>query len=80
MVRLAVQYGYRRSCSNEGMGMKNLLVRIWKEEDGQDLTEYALLLALVALGAIAAMQSLGTAINSAFGNATNTLSSAVTTS
>jgi pilus assembly protein Flp/PilA len=59
--------------------MKTLLVRLWKEEDGQDLTEYALLLALVALGAIAAMSTLGGAINNAFGNATNTLSSAVGT-
>jgi pilus assembly protein Flp/PilA len=46
--------------------MKTLLLRLWKEQDGQDLTEYALLLALVALGAIAAMNILGTAINNAF--------------
>jgi pilus assembly protein Flp/PilA len=56
--------------------MKTLLVRLWREQEGQDLTEYALLLALVALGAIAAMSSLGNAINSAFGNATNTLTNA----
>jgi pilus assembly protein Flp/PilA len=49
--------------------MKTLLVRLWKEDDGQDLTEYALLLALVALGAIAAMNVLGTAINNAFSTA-----------
>jgi pilus assembly protein Flp/PilA len=56
------------------------LMRLWEEQDGQDLTEYALLLALVALGAIAAMSSLGSAINTAFGNATNTLNNAVSTS
>jgi pilus assembly protein Flp/PilA len=50
--------------------MKTLLVRLWKDQDGQDLTEYALLLALVALGAIAAMQGLGQAINNAFNSAT----------
>jgi pilus assembly protein Flp/PilA len=55
-------------------------MRLWEEQDGQDLTEYALLLALVALGAIAAMSSLGSAINTAFGNATNTLNNAVSTS
>jgi hypothetical protein len=37
--------------------MKNMLARLWKEEEGQDLTEYALLLVLVALAAIG---SLGT--------------------
>jgi pilus assembly protein Flp/PilA len=46
--------------------MKHLLLRLWREQEGQDLTEYALLLALVALGAIAAMGTLGSAINSAF--------------
>ena len=38
--------------------MRNLLYRLWKEEDGQDLTEYALLVVLVALGSVAAMGSL----------------------
>ena len=40
--------------------MKTLLGRLWKEEDGQDLVEYGLLIVLVALGAIAGMQSLAT--------------------
>ncbi len=57
--------------------MKKLLSRLWNEEGGQDLTEYALLLALVALGAIAAMQGLGSAINQAFAGASTTLTSAV---
>ena len=29
--------------------MKNLMIRLWKEEEGQDLTEYALLLVLLTL-------------------------------
>lgn len=49
--------------------MKNLLMRLWKEEEGQDLTEYALLLVLVALAAIASLGTLATAINSVFGEA-----------
>lgn len=56
--------------------MKNLLIRLWKEEDGQDLTEYALLLVLVALGAIASMHTLANAISDVFGNAVNNLASA----
>jgi pilus assembly protein Flp/PilA len=55
--------------------MKNLLVRLWKEEQGQDLTEYALLLVLIALGAITAMGGLASTINSVFGNAAAKLSS-----
>jgi pilus assembly protein Flp/PilA len=46
--------------------MKNLLKRLWKEEEGQDLIEYALLVALVALAAVTGMQGLATAINKEF--------------
>jgi pilus assembly protein Flp/PilA len=46
--------------------MKNLLTRLWKEEEGQDLIEYALLVALVALAAVTGMQGLATAINQEF--------------
>ena len=35
--------------------MKNLMIRLWKEEEGQDLTEYALLLVLLSLAAIATL-------------------------
>jgi pilus assembly protein Flp/PilA len=56
--------------------MKNLLIRLWKEEEGQDLTEYALLVVLVALGAITAMGTLASTINSVFGNAATRLTSA----
>jgi pilus assembly protein Flp/PilA len=47
--------------------MMNLIKRLWKEEEGQDLVEYALLVALVALAATAGMNTLATAINTAFG-------------
>ena len=46
--------------------MKNLLMRLWREEEGQDLTEYALLIVLLALAAITGMKALATAINSTF--------------
>ena len=46
--------------------MKNLLMRLWKEEEGQDLIEYALLVALIALAATVGMKSLADAINTEF--------------
>ena len=49
--------------------MKNVIMRLWKEEEGQDLVEYILLVVLVALGAIAGMSSLATALNKAFSSA-----------
>ena len=48
--------------------MKNLAMRLWKEEEGQDLVEYALLVALVALAATAGMNVLATKINTTFTN------------
>jgi pilus assembly protein Flp/PilA len=53
--------------------MKSLLKRLWKEESGQDLTEYALLLVLIALVAVAALQGLATAINTAYNRVTVSL-------
>jgi pilus assembly protein Flp/PilA len=56
--------------------MKNLLMRLWKEEDGQDLIEYALLVALFALAATVGMKALGTAINTEFGKMGTSLTAA----
>ena len=50
--------------------MKQLLLRslanLHEEESGQDLIEYALVVALIALAATAGMSTLATAINVAF--------------
>lgn len=54
--------------------MKNLLKRLWQEVDGQDLTEYALLLVLIALAAVSAIHGLATAISSTFVSITTNLS------
>jgi pilus assembly protein Flp/PilA len=51
------------------MEMTSIFKRLWKEEEGQDLTEYALLLVLISLIAVASLQSAGQAISDAFSNA-----------
>jgi len=56
--------------------MKNLLNRLWKEEEGQDLTEYALLMVLIALVAIVSMKTLGQTVSNVFSNAALNLSTA----
>ncbi len=53
--------------------MKNLAIRLWREEEAQDLTEYALLLVLISLAAIASMNALATAVSSVFSNAAGNL-------
>jgi pilus assembly protein Flp/PilA len=49
--------------------VKSLVMRLWKEEEGQDLTEYALLLVLLSLAAVATLNTLATAIKNVFSNA-----------
>jgi pilus assembly protein Flp/PilA len=56
--------------------MMNLMKRLWKEEEGQDLIEYALLIALIALAAVVGMGSLAKSINTTFGNLGTDLTSA----
>jgi pilus assembly protein Flp/PilA len=46
-------------------------------EEGQDLVEYALVVALIAFGAIAGMKVLATGLNNAFTTISTTLASAV---
>ena len=46
--------------------MKNLMIRFVREEEGQDLIEYSLLAALIAVACIAAMTALAVDINTIF--------------
>ncbi len=46
--------------------MKNLVARFVREEEGQDLIEYSLLAALIAVASIAAMKTLSGEINAVF--------------
>jgi pilus assembly protein Flp/PilA len=52
-------------------------LQILLDEDGQDLIEYALVVALIAFGAIAGMQGLASQINNAFGQIGTTLTNSI---
>jgi pilus assembly protein Flp/PilA len=53
--------------------MKNILMRLWKEEEGQDLIEYALLIVLMSLAAIGSIGGLADAVNNVFNKAAGNL-------
>ncbi len=60
--------------------MNNLLLKLYVKfqdlkdrQDGQDLVEYALVVALIAFGATAGMGKLASAINTAFSNVSTQL-------
>jgi len=56
--------------------MKKLLLRFLRDTEGQDLIEYALLAALVALGAVAGMTALAGGINQKFTDVSTSLNNA----
>src|SRR3989442_442741 len=58
--------------------MLNLLTRLHKDEAGQGLVEYLLILALVAFAATAGMGSLASGLNSAFSAGSNVFDQCIT--
>jgi len=53
--------------------MKNLIARFVRDDQGQDLVEYALLLGLITVAAVTAVTNLGTAAIGRFTAATTAL-------
>jgi Flp pilus assembly pilin Flp len=58
------------------MTLRERLQRLARGESGQDLLEYALLVALIALVAFGAVQLAGGSVNTIFSNIASQLSSA----
>ena len=61
-------------CTNLYLRVRNLIER----EEGQDLVEYALVVALIAFGAITGMKFLATGLNNAFSDIAAVLTSNIT--
>jgi pilus assembly protein Flp/PilA len=56
--------------------MKHFLKKLVAEDSGQDLIEYALVAALVGLGAVGAMKGFSNSIKTSFNNVGTSLTSA----
>ena len=54
----------------------SVLNAIWREEDGQDLVEYSLLLAFMALAAVSILSSTSSSVSSLWTKISSTLASA----
>ena len=64
---------------NDKLLMLSIKLRtLLSDEQGQDLIEYALVVALIAFGATAAMSTLATDINTAFTTIGSVLTGAIT--
>jgi pilus assembly protein Flp/PilA len=55
----------------------SILKAFWQEEDGQDLVEYALLMAFIALAAVAVLTSIKGQVSTLWENISDALSDAV---
>jgi pilus assembly protein Flp/PilA len=56
---------------------KQIMNNLINDESGQDLIEYALVAALVGLGAVASMKGIANSINNAFNSISSNLNNAV---
>ena len=66
--------------------MKNMILKLYvkmqnllSSDEGQDLVEYALVIALIAFGAVVGMNQLATGINAAFETISTDLTSSMAT-
>jgi len=59
--------------NNLFLAMYVKLQNLMKHEEGQDLIEYALIAALIAVAAIAGMKNVASAVNSLFSNVSSLL-------
>lgn len=55
--------------------MQNFVNALWRDESGQDIVEYVLILVLIAIAAVATLQTLGNDVNDAFNNAASQINS-----
>jgi pilus assembly protein Flp/PilA len=57
-----------------GETVQDLLHRLWQKEEGQDLAEYGLMLALIALACVASIGTLSNILQDVFSTTASTLS------
>jgi Flp pilus assembly pilin Flp len=60
----------------EDGAMRELLEMLWRSEEGQDLTEYALIVVLISLVAVVILRTIGTVVFNTYSNASSNLTAA----
>jgi pilus assembly protein Flp/PilA len=68
--------GVKKTMNNTMLKLYIMIQNLISQDEGQDLVEYALIVALLSLAAVAGMKGLATGINGAFTNITSTLNTA----
>jgi len=53
--------------------MSNMLLRLWTEDSGQDIAEYAVMLAVILVLVVGTVRLIGTNANTAFSQAASSI-------
>jgi Flp pilus assembly pilin Flp len=53
--------------------MANIIERFWNDEDGQDIAEYAVMLAVILVLVVGTIRLIGTNANTAFSNVASSI-------
>jgi pilus assembly protein Flp/PilA len=53
--------------------MSNLLNRLWQDEEGQDIAEYAVMLAVILVLVVGTVRLIGTQSNTVFSNVASSI-------
>jgi len=61
------------SMDGEGENVKQLLLKIWNDEQGQDIAEYAVMLAVILVIVIGTVRLIGTNANTVFSSVGSSL-------
>ena len=64
----------RQSVSSPEDAMAQLIRRMWSEEEGQDIAEYAVMLAVILVLVVGTIRLIGTNSNNAFSSVASAIS------
>jgi Flp pilus assembly pilin Flp len=56
-----------------GSSMKGILGRLWSEDDGQDIAEYAVMLAVILVIVVGTIRLIGTNANNVFSSVASSI-------
>lgn len=57
---------YRPDLAGEGFRVKQILYRLWWEDEGQDIAEYAVMLAVILVIVVGTIRLIGSSANNVF--------------
>jgi Flp pilus assembly pilin Flp len=67
------QHGRRIEPSDGGANMSHLLRKLWRQDEGQDIAEYAVMLAVILVLVVGTIRLIGSNANNVFSSAASSI-------